>query len=178
MAFDLENYNTVAERMAEFFAKYPEGSLRADCNLTQVGDRWAAVVKATAMRHPEDKAPGNGHAIEYIPGSTSFTRDSELQNAETAAWGRAIIAVGAADTKKGIASREEVRNRQHPVAAPNQEGQDALLRVCQKKGLDLNEVAAAFQDRFSKHPRKAPNDELMSFAMLLDEGAITLGVGG
>jgi hypothetical protein len=32
-------------------------------------------------------------------------------NAETSAWGRAIIAVGAADSRKGIASAEEVRNR-------------------------------------------------------------------
>ena len=43
---------------------------------------------------------------------SSFTKDSELQNAETAAWGRAIVAVLASDTKEGIASREEVRNRQ------------------------------------------------------------------
>ena len=35
-----------------------------------------------------------------------------MQNAETAAWGRAIVAVLASDTKEGIASREEVRNRQ------------------------------------------------------------------
>jgi hypothetical protein len=32
-------------------------------------------------------------------------------NAETSAWGRAIIAVLAADAKKGIASQQEVRNR-------------------------------------------------------------------
>jgi hypothetical protein len=183
MAFDkksLDDYNDVASRMTEFFVKYPEGSLRADCNLTQVGDRWAAVVKATAMRHPKDEAPGNGHAIEFIPGLTPYTKDSELQNAETAAWGRAIMAVGAADSRKGIASREEVRNRmvEPEKRAPNQEGQDALLRVCQQKGLNTIAAAAAFQDRFNKSPRQAPNDELMSFAMLLDEGAITLGVGG
>jgi hypothetical protein len=39
-----------------------------------------------------------------------------VQNAETAAWGRAIVAVLAADTRKGIASSEEVRNRQEKTA--------------------------------------------------------------
>jgi hypothetical protein len=51
-------------------------------------------------------------AWEVFPGRTPYTRGSELQNAETSAWGRAIIAVGASDSKRGIASREEVRNRQ------------------------------------------------------------------
>jgi len=50
-------------------------------------------------------------AYEQWPGRTPYTRDSELQNAETSAWGRAIVAVLAADTKRGIASQEEVRNR-------------------------------------------------------------------
>jgi hypothetical protein len=34
-------------------------------------------------------------------------------NAETSAWGRAIIAVGASDAKR-VASANEVRNRQQP----------------------------------------------------------------
>jgi hypothetical protein len=57
-----------------------------------------------------------------FPGRTPYTKGSELQNAETSAWGRAIVAVGAADTKKGIASSEEVRNRrgeQESAPMPN-----------------------------------------------------------
>jgi hypothetical protein len=46
-------------------------------------------------------------------GKTPYTRDSELQNAETSAIGRAIIMVGASDAKK-VASANEVRNRQAP----------------------------------------------------------------
>ena len=72
------------------------------------------VYAAAAYGSPEDKLPGVGYAWEPIPGPTNFTRDSELQNAETAAWGRAMVAKLAVDTKKGIASSEEVRNRQVP----------------------------------------------------------------
>jgi hypothetical protein len=35
-----------------------------------------------------------------------------LQNAETSAWGRAIVAALAADTRAGVASADEVHNRQ------------------------------------------------------------------
>ena len=49
------------------------------------------------------------HAFEPIPGKTSYTKDSEVMNAETSAWGRAIVALGF-ETKK-IASADEVRAR-------------------------------------------------------------------
>jgi hypothetical protein len=71
---------------------------------------------ARAYRFPEDPYPADGWAAEPVPGPTSFTKDSELMNAETAAWGRAIAALGFA-TKK-IASAEEVRNRQEPPKEP------------------------------------------------------------
>ena len=48
-----------------------------------------------------------------MPGPTPFTRDSEMMNSQTAAWGRAIIAVGIPSKK--IASAEEVQARQMPV---------------------------------------------------------------
>jgi hypothetical protein len=67
---------------------------------------------AAAFRYPDDPAPGIGCAWERVPGLTNFTRNSELQNAESSAWGRAIIAVGAADAKRGIASAEDVESRQ------------------------------------------------------------------
>ena len=35
-----------------------------------------------------------------------------MQNAETSAWGRAIVAALAADTTVGIATQDEIRNRQ------------------------------------------------------------------
>ena len=50
-------------------------------------------------------------AWEPFPGRTPYTFNSELMNAETSAQGRAIVAALAADTRKGVASQEEVRNR-------------------------------------------------------------------
>lgn len=108
------DYIDVASRIVEFREKFPNGSL-SQVNLQFVSDfankDWV-VYTAAAYRSPDDQQPGIGTAWEPVPGPTPFTRDSEVQNAETAAWGRAMVAALAVDTKKGVASAEEVRNRQ------------------------------------------------------------------
>lgn len=109
------DYKSVVERIADFKAKHPEGCLRlADPSVpyrVEVIDGHAfVVVVAAAYRSPDDPMPGIGIAWEPFPGPTNFTRDSELQNAETSAWGRAIVAVLASESKS-VASRDEVDNR-------------------------------------------------------------------
>ena len=123
MAF-AEDYVDVAERIREFRDKHPDGSLRPlnvdkpfEIVTTPDGIAWVVVV-AAAYRTPDDAAPGVGMAWETYPGKTNFTKGSELQNAETSAWGRAIVAVGAADTKRGVASSEDVRNRRAEQQQP------------------------------------------------------------
>ena len=124
MAFDLDSYMTVAERIEQFRDRYPEGSLQSEWQMVLVPtavkgedgswstlDRPILVFKAFAYRNPDDPRPGVGHASEPIPGKTPYTKDSEWANGETSAWGRAIVAVLAADTRKGVASRDEVQAR-------------------------------------------------------------------
>lgn len=107
------DYIDVASRIVEFREKYPQGSLQQiDIKFLDFAGKSWVVYTAGAYRSPEDTLPGIGTAWEPVPGPTSFTKDSEVQNAETAAWGRAMVAALAVDTKKGIASSEEVRNRQ------------------------------------------------------------------
>jgi len=119
MAYEVpDDYVDVAERIREFREKHPDGSLQqVDLQfVTFAGKDWV-VFTAAAYRSPEDPRPGQGTAWEPVPGRTPFTRDSELQNAETAAWGRAIVAALAADTKR-IATAQDVRNRQADATAP------------------------------------------------------------
>jgi hypothetical protein len=116
MSFDLSGYVDVAERIRLFREKHPNGSLQPldltkPYDVVEVGEHMFIVYTAAAYREPTDPRPGIGVAWESFPGRNNFTRDSELMNAETSAWGRAIIATLAADTQK-IASSEEVRNRQ------------------------------------------------------------------
>lgn len=107
------DYIDVATRIIEFREKFPQGSLtQLDLQFVSFGGKDWVVYTAAAYRSPDDPQPGIGTAWEPVPGPTRFTKDSEVQNAETAAWGRAMVAALAVDTKKGIASSEEVRNRQ------------------------------------------------------------------
>lgn len=110
MAFDkrgLDSYVQVNERIVKFYDTYPQGSLRAEIvELTET----RVVMKAFAFRGPEDTLPAIGHSQMGIPGSTPYTRGSEIENCETSAWGRALAALGF-EVKKGIASKEEVENK-------------------------------------------------------------------
>jgi hypothetical protein len=65
------------------------------------------VMRGYAYRTPEDTRPGIGHSQMPIPGKTPYTKDSEVENAETSAWGRAIAALGF-EVHNSIASAEEV----------------------------------------------------------------------
>jgi hypothetical protein len=115
MSYDMSDYVDVAERIRVFKATHPEGSLQPwnpdkPYEIVQVGDRLFIVYTAAAYRTPDDPRPGIAVAWEPAFGKTNFTRDSELMNAETSAWGRAILAALAADSKR-IASANEVMNR-------------------------------------------------------------------
>lgn len=109
MAF-MDDYVDVAERLRMFKEKYPNGSLQQESLqfIDFAGKSWV-VYTAAAYRSPDDPRPGHGTAWEPVPGKSNFTRDSETSNAETSAWGRAIIAILVADGGKRIASKQEIQ---------------------------------------------------------------------
>jgi uncharacterized protein (DUF3820 family) len=117
-SFNLDDYVDVAERIRSFYERFPNGRLTTvDFYPLTIGDKSFMVCHAKAYRDPDDALPGDGVAWEPVPGPSQFTRDSELMNAQTAAWGRAIVALGF-ETKK-IASRQEVQAR---TTTPNGNG--------------------------------------------------------
>jgi len=157
------DYIDVATRIIEFREKYPTGSLQSwkdpyviEVKMPDGSIKSYMVYSAAAYRSPDDQLPGVGWAYEPIPGPTNFTRDSELQNAETAAWGRAMVAALAVDTKKGIASSEEVRNRQTKTTNAPQAKAPAAKREYTEE-----EKASAFAV-FSLIETKTTEEELRS----------------
>jgi hypothetical protein len=134
MAFSMDDYVDVAERLRIFSQKYPQGSLQQHSLqfIEFAGKSWV-VYTAAAYRSPDDLTPGHGTAWEPVPGTSSFKRDSEVMNAETSAWGRAILAVLAADTKR-IASRDEIVNRTQKSPTSPIEDFIALAHLEYEKG--------------------------------------------
>lgn len=91
MAFNVDDYVDVAERLKLFKEKYPEGTLQqVRLEFIEFGGKSWVVYTAAAYRTPDDLTPGHGTAWEPVPGTSSFKRDSEVMNAETSAWGREI----------------------------------------------------------------------------------------
>lgn len=111
MAYELKDYNEVVDRVRAFNEKYPTGSLQSE--ITHLTDKLV-IVKAYAYRNPEDQKPSIAHSQLGIPGTTNFTRGSEVENAETSAVGRALAFLGFA-AKKSLASSDEVANKKAPA---------------------------------------------------------------
>ncbi len=103
----LSDYVEVSERIDAFHRSFPEGSLQGDYTVRELGEQTVIVYRAKAYRTPDDQRPGIGFASEPVPGRTPYTKGSELMNAETSAWGRALAALGF-EVRRGVASKQEV----------------------------------------------------------------------
>lgn len=151
------DYIDVAERIREFRDKHPDGSLqRIDWGIQEVAGKAFVYYTAAAYRTPDDERPGIGTAWEPFPGPTPYTKNSELMNAETSAWGRAIIAAGAADAKR-VASANEVANRQAeqiPAASSNTDADDYVFKFGKHKGERLQDVPSDYLHYLLKQPAK------------------------
>ena len=106
----LKDYIDVKERVRLFYEAHPDGRLvtsdvRASTEPDGVPRVW---VEASAYRTADDPHPGRGWSWMILPGSTPYTRGSELENVETSAWGRAIGSLGIG-IAAGIASSDEIR---------------------------------------------------------------------
>lgn len=111
--FELGDYVEVKDRIKLFYELYGQGRLVTDeVVLTNEPDGVPRVmVKALAYRTPDDPLPGTGYSWLQLPGATPYTRGSEVENAETSAWGRAIGSLGIL-IDRSIASAQEVQNKQ------------------------------------------------------------------
>jgi hypothetical protein len=114
MSFDLSNYTTVNDRLIELFQRYPEARIQNSVpKIVVFDDREWWLVTTTIWRSPEDQLPCVASAAEP-KGHTSFTKDSEMMNAETSSLGRCILLIGGIGIRPGggMASQNEVQNRQ------------------------------------------------------------------
>jgi hypothetical protein len=133
----LADYVDVKERIRLFYEKYPDGRLvtsevRATAEPDGVPRVW---VTAEAYRTADDPKPGTGWSWMVLPGSTPYTRGSELENAETSAWGRAIGSLGIG-IDKSVASQDEIDAKAGESSRQNAERTDdgGLVGLAVAKG--------------------------------------------
>ena len=167
--FSLGDYVEFKDRIRLFYEAYPTGAICTEAAWVSVDDDVPRIwVRAAAYRAPDDSHPGIGHSWMVLPGTTSYTKGSELENTETSAWGRAIGATGIA-LDKSVASADEVRNKEGQTdraAARKQwdgaheEKREALVRETGVDGLIGKLVTSGTQDM---NIRETPDGFVLPF---------------
>ena len=103
--FNLEDYETVEERLVKFWKDNPDG--RVDTKLLDFnGGRY--IVQAYIYRTFADSAPWSSGLAEETVAGRGVNATSALENCETSAIGRALASAGYA-TKGKRPSREEMQ---------------------------------------------------------------------
>jgi hypothetical protein len=142
MAGKPEGYQEVADRIHVFYERFPEGSIRTESvDYLQVGGKDAVLIRAAVYRHPDDKLPGTGTAMELIPGKTPFLAGSETENCETSAWGRALASIGLGGKKIATADEVAVKTAQPATRVTITEAQGKeLAKLAADKGISTPEL--------------------------------------
>ncbi len=126
-------YKMVAERHAQFILDCPDNMIRT--SLAYASDHLV-VMKCEVWKNkprPEGSsafAPsdGVGHASMPIPGPTSFTKNSEVENAETSALGRALAMIGY-HAKETMASEDEIAMKRTPTTTVLEDFKAAVVET-------------------------------------------------
>jgi hypothetical protein len=102
--FNLDDYETVEERLIKFWKDYPDGQIHTKL-LDQHSGRF--IVEAAIYRTEADQRPWTTGLAEETVQGRGVNATSALENCETSAIGRALANAGYA-TKGKRASREEM----------------------------------------------------------------------
>jgi hypothetical protein len=113
--FNLEDYETVEERLVKFWKDYPDGQIH-----TKVLEHTSArfIVEASIFRTEADARPWTTGLAEETVQGRGVNATSALENCETSAIGRALANAGYA-TKGKRASREEMSKVKAKVEVQN-----------------------------------------------------------
>lgn len=164
--FNLEDYETVEERITRFYEQYPDARIITE-NLTTAADRSVGiwVVKATAYLSDGDQAAGlakaTGHAFE-IDGQGMANKTAALENCETSSIGRCLANLGMSGNR-GRVTREEMAKVERgvtPKAAKDWSAKlDATSDIDQLRQLYIEAKAAnVSKDILEKIKAKANAD--------------------
>lgn len=104
----LDNYEPVADRIAKFWEKYPEGRLHTEIVLI---NEQEIVIKASAFTNREDTRPAAIDFAQETRGSSSINKNNFIENCSTSALGRVLATLNFQPKREGKAlrpSREEM----------------------------------------------------------------------
>jgi hypothetical protein len=104
--FNLDDYETVEERIKRFYKAHPDGRIGTYCELAGADGKWLfkAIIYLNAQEQEKGTAKATGYASETEGGPQS---EWKAELGETSAIGRALANAGFSGNKR--ASREEMK---------------------------------------------------------------------
>jgi len=134
--FNLENYETVEERLKKFWTDYPNG--RVETEVVHITDNGECVtIKSAIYKDMNDTHPVATGIAQETKGQGGFANaDAWMENCETSSLGRSLANWMYQGTDKARPSREEmsksapkVEVEKKPVAKPTKEEQESMNKV-------------------------------------------------
>ena len=154
--FDLNNYETVEDRLKKFWKDFPNG--RLDTQVIHITEDGTCVtIRSEIFKDMEDARPVSTGIAQETKGQGGFANaDAWMENAETSSLGRALSNWNYQGTNKPRPSREEmskVQVEKKPVKKPTKQEQAAMEKVADemvsettegKNVKQLNQVISGF----------------------------------
>jgi len=130
--FNLDNYETVEDRLKKFWKDFPNG--RLDTQVIHITEDGTCVtIRSEIYKDINDVKPVSTGIAQETKGQGGFANaDAWMENAETSSLGRALSNWNYQGTNKPRPSREEmskVQVEKKPVKKPTQEEQAAMEKV-------------------------------------------------
>jgi len=141
--FNLENYETVEERITRFYEAYPDGRIMT-YDYSSEDDRAHSVwrVRAEIFLNVGDQAAelpkSVGHAFE-VDGAGMTQKASALETCETSAIGRALANMGMSGNRR--TTRDEMEKVKRIADAPVPSDLDVRLKACESQA-ELDDLYA------------------------------------
>lgn len=153
----LSDYETVQERIAKFYGKYPDGRIITEL-VSDPGNWERCRYKALLYRNFEDQAPlASGHATGAMDEANAVNKAFHEENAESSAISRALADAGFAPKASSPGPRAE----DFSIRA-KQEGEHPVLQVIWDKaqglGITPKHMKALLMQEFGVPTSKALND--------------------
>mgnify|MGYP001270993306 CR=1 FL=1 len=130
--FNLDNYETVEDRLKKFWKDFPKG--RIDSNVVHITDDGTCVtIRTEIYKDINDDKPVTTGIAQETKGQGGFANaDAWMENCETSSIGRALANWNYQGSTKPRPSREEmskVQVEKKPVKKPTKQEQEAMEKV-------------------------------------------------
>lgn len=152
--FNLNEYQTVEERIHLFWEKFPSGRI---VNTIMFDDGERVVVKAEVFTDRADANPTTVDFAEEIKAAKGVNADSRIENCTTSATGRALSLLGGEFSPKGkrpsqqemakVQRRQEARSAAKPTTPQSADGDERQSLVDRLNALP-DDVRKDAKERF------------------------------